>query len=448
MPRLGTRLRRALKSRSRPRQRRTRMGRMRHPLRGRGAYVRNSLMGNGVPYVANPKIGGDLATQIRHREYLGDIAVTIPAGQTLSQWELVGSPSGYPINPGMNTTFPWLASVAGQYIQYSINGMVVEYITTSGSAVGASSNQSLGSVSLAVQYDSILPPYTSKSQMLNDQSSVSGVPFTNQILGIECAPQQTTLTKQYLRNDVPPANSDIRMYDLGTFYVATDGIQCAPSDSPTTVKLGELWVSYDIILMKASLSLSGGYDPTPGVPEKRVAFNATGSFATNPCAFPTTVWPHTGWTVNTSNTNLTGASLTDDTLTLPPIGGTDIYDHQRYYAIAVNWEGTTTTTVIASQSRGAADAPMDLGVYQPTNWAITNGVIVNSAKWGSDGYTNASGTLPGITINITKLGGVFYVLPTDNTQPVVLTLHNVGLNLPSPTTGTGVWGVNVWVTAI
>ena len=235
------------------------------------------MMG-GPPTVANRKIGGELATQVRHREYIGDISVTLPPGTGVvtADWQIVKGPLA--INPGMPELFPWLSGVAGHYVQYEINGMICEYISTSGSAIGASANQSIGSVSLACQYDSLLGAYNSKQEMLNDQMAVSGVPYVNHILGIECQPQQSVLTKQYIRTRAVPDGADPRMYDLGQVYVAVDGIQ---GTAGSTVTLGELWVSYDVILLKSSLSqqppLGDGSSLSCGLVGSRTASSAEGS---------------------------------------------------------------------------------------------------------------------------------------------------------------------------
>nr|QKV51302.1 putative capsid protein [Crucivirus sp.] len=224
---------------------------------GWGSYKinQNNLLTNDPPMVANKKLyGGDLATVIRHREFIGDVkSGPLPAGATSTEFNLNYE---LPINPGLPATFPWASAVAGNYIQYSINGMLVEFVTTSGNAV-SSTNSALGSVNLACQYDSILPSYANKQQMLAEEHAVSGVPSCNLILPIECAPNQTTITKLYVRSGGTPVGTDIRMYDLGRISCATSGCQ-APD-----VTLGELWVTYDITLFKASLQNSvldnGGY---------------------------------------------------------------------------------------------------------------------------------------------------------------------------------------------
>jgi hypothetical protein len=290
---------------------------------GRGAYqfTRNSLMMGGPPTVANRKIGGELATQIRHREYIGDISVTIPAGAgvQVAPWQIVQGPLA--INPGVYELFPWLSGVAAHYLQYEINGMVIEYVSTSGAAVGASANQSIGSIGMAVQYDSIQAPYQSKQEMLNDQMAVSGAPYGNLLLGVECAPQLTPLTKQYVRTGPPPAGTDQRLYDLGQVYVAVDGIQ---GTGGTTVTLGELWVSYDVILMKSTLTEIVP-DPIPGPPTPQSPY-ALAHFEGIVGTGATFKWGEQLWKTGTGGSiighnNTLGLVFTDDnTLTFPALG--------------------------------------------------------------------------------------------------------------------------------
>jgi hypothetical protein len=51
-----------------------------------------------------------------HREYLGDIQGTAGFNNT-----------AYPLNPGMSQTFPWLSTVAENFQEYRIHGLVFEF---------------------------------------------------------------------------------------------------------------------------------------------------------------------------------------------------------------------------------------------------------------------------------------------------------------------------------
>jgi len=210
-------------------------------LTGWGAYKlnRNTLITPDVPKMMNANKEGFV--QIRHREYIGDV---LSSNQFNVQYSI-------PLQPGLVQSFPWLAPIANQFTQWQPNGILVEFVSTSGSAI-ASTNNALGEVVMATQYDSIAPPFVNKQQMLNQEFAVSGVPSSNHIHPIECAKQQSQIQNFYTRSNAVPTGSDQRLYDLGVLYIATQGQQQAG------VTLGELYITYDILLAKPQLSESLG----------------------------------------------------------------------------------------------------------------------------------------------------------------------------------------------
>lgn len=175
--------------------------------------------------------------RLRHREFLGDIISSATIGAYNNQ--------SFPINPGLMSSFPWLANVVGStFQQYRINGMVFEYRSMSADALN-STNTALGSVVMATDYDSKDAIFTSKQQMENSEFGVSCKPSSCMIHGIECARSQTSVSELYIRAFAVPSGADPRLYDMGNFQIATVGCQAA------SVNLGELWVSYDISVLKA-----------------------------------------------------------------------------------------------------------------------------------------------------------------------------------------------------
>lgn len=208
---------------------------------GSGDYVTS---GDQVKYnvLANsaqvPQFGhGKNVVNIRHREYLGDVITS----STIGAFQL----TDYPIQPGLVGSFPWLAQVCGStFQQYRINGMVFEFRSMSADALN-STNTALGSVVMATDYDSKDATFTSKQEMENTEFGVSCKPSSCMMHAIECARNQTAVSELYIRAGSVPSGADIRLYDMGRFSIATSGFQAA------SVNVGELWVSYDITLLKA-----------------------------------------------------------------------------------------------------------------------------------------------------------------------------------------------------
>lgn len=197
---------------------------------GKGQYNMNGSaigMGSSVPYFAN----GNNSVRVQHREYLQDINSSVSFTDT-----------SYSINPGLYSSFPWLSSLANQFEEYVIHGMAFIYKSTSANALN-STNTALGTVIMATQYNATLPAFASKMEMENYQFTSSCKPSEDMVHPIEVAKGQNPVGELYVRSGDISSNQDIRLYDLGTFQLATVGSQAA-------AVIGELWITYDIELIK------------------------------------------------------------------------------------------------------------------------------------------------------------------------------------------------------
>lgn len=205
-------------------------GKLISSISGFGAYTvnKNSLaMGNTVPTFKQSSEG----VVIAHREFIGDVS-----GSTAF------SLASLSINPGLPSTFPWLSTVAQNFEMYDMLGLVFEYRPSSGSAVSAAS-AALGVVVYATDYNVLSPNFQNKQTMESYEFSCSTVPFEGMLHPVECAPQSNPLQTLYIRTGSVQAGADQRMYDLGNFQYATQGMQSAYT-------VGELWVSYHVALKK------------------------------------------------------------------------------------------------------------------------------------------------------------------------------------------------------
>lgn len=205
---------------------------------GLGDYEinKNIFLNGRLPAMTNISAGG--GTLIRFQEYLGDIITSLTPGLFNQQT--------FVINPGLENSYPFLSQIAANYEQYSIEGMVYAFKSTSADALN-SVNTALGSVMMATQYDVSDPLFSSKAEMLNYEFSSSCKPSENMVHMIECAPRQNVLTELFVRFGTVPTGDDPRMYDLGRLSVATVGFQGA------SVNIGELYVSYQVRLLKPKL---------------------------------------------------------------------------------------------------------------------------------------------------------------------------------------------------
>lgn len=191
----------------------------------------NSISNRHGPPPQFLKNGG--AVSVTHREFLTDITSS-------TDFNL----HSFPINPGVDTTFPWLSSLAENFEEYRMRGIVFEFISTSATAV-SSTNTALGAVILATSYDPDSPAFPDKQTMESTLFVDSGKPADSMVHAVECDPKvsQFTVLKTRTSADVP---STLIPYDMGLFQIATAGMQAASV-------IGELWVTYDVELLKPRL---------------------------------------------------------------------------------------------------------------------------------------------------------------------------------------------------
>jgi len=175
--------------------------------------------------------------RISHKEFVADVTGSVAFTNTALN-----------INPGNSRLFPFLSTIAQNFEQYKMEGLVFEYRPTSGMYAGTSNTAALGSVQYATNYDVYDAPFASKAEVDAYEFSSSTVPALAMLHPVECKPLTNSSERYYIRNGSPGTlNGDARLYDMGLFQYSTKG-----QTSPYVV--GELWVTYDILLCKPKMS--------------------------------------------------------------------------------------------------------------------------------------------------------------------------------------------------
>lgn len=192
-------------------------------------------MGEEVPRFVSSGRG----TRIVHREYVGDI---LSAGLPFSL-------TGYDLSPLNGTVFPWMSNIAQLYQQYKFNGMVFEFKTMSSEY---SNTSALGTVVMTTNYNANQPLFDNKLEMENTEFAVSSKPSLSQMHCIECDPKERVTEYLYVQPTVVGIGAnDKRLTSFGTMQLATTGLS-----SQNGSVIGELWVSYDITLLKPVLNVA------------------------------------------------------------------------------------------------------------------------------------------------------------------------------------------------
>ena len=322
---------------------------------GSGDYTLsyNSLMGDGGEGSQQvPSFGGSNGRSVRicHREYIQDVQSTVGFANL-----------SFAINPANRNLFPWLSNIAQNFQEYIIHGMVMQFNSLSAEALN-STNTALGAVIMSTDYNAASIPYQSKAAAENAEFTVSTRPSQSLIHGIECDPSMT-VNQGHLyispnSNGTAPTGEDIKTYNLGTFQFMTQGSQAVAT-------VGELWVSYDIELLKptdtASLYNSVGdhwtlNNANPGAGGAGFLFGSTrvnqmnsiGGFVTSLVAqstytFPTGVVPGQIYLFIYSIIGSTTGDLINPTVTYANCTGTNVFQSDTAPSSGANATGSTSS---------------------------------------------------------------------------------------------------------
>lgn len=201
----------------------------------------NSLM-SGTPSMGTFDSKGGV--RIQHREFIKDI-FSGPVSSFSNQ--------SFVVNPGVASVFPFLAQIAANYEMYRFHGLTFEFV----SATSPFGTTSLGVWIMAMEYNAAAAAFTAKPQMENSDYAMSSRLDSHGMYGVECAPLTSANIYYYVRSTVNPvgaAGTPINLVDFGLFQFAqVPGITAGSN-------MGELWVTYDIELIRPRLTIPNQAD--------------------------------------------------------------------------------------------------------------------------------------------------------------------------------------------
>jgi len=200
---------------------------------------------------------------ITHTEQFDSLVTSSSAG--------VYQVTGYPMNPGLTAMFPWLSNIARNYESYKFLKFAVDYQPTCGTSES-------GIAIIGADYDALDTGPADVKTIMSYRSSKWGntyKDFTHYAKAEDLSKNKT----YFVRTGDAPGGSDLRLYDTGNVFVASQG------DSNTSKSVGYLAVTYTIRLMTPSV-LSA---PTFGG-----AAMGEAKTATAPIPLGTTPTPFTG----------------------------------------------------------------------------------------------------------------------------------------------------------
>lgn len=179
-----------------------------------------------------------------NREYISNVYGPSSSGFSVQSYEL---------NPGLESTFPFLAQIAANYSEYEFKQLIFSYKSTVTDF--QTTNGIAGQVLTATQYNTDEDVFRDKQSMMVYHGAASAKSTGNIMSGVECDPRKLSGTVgKFVRHQGLPRGEDQKEYDLGRFNIAT-------VDFPSVLQnqaIGELWVSYTVVLRRPKLVVSRG----------------------------------------------------------------------------------------------------------------------------------------------------------------------------------------------
>jgi len=172
--------------------------------------------------VATKFHGARGSRRLKNTEVIADVAGAVAFTAT-----------GYYVNPGLATSFPWLSAQAKEYQQYRFHSIRWRYVPRVPSST-------VGSVILSVEYNMKDPPPTTELDALNGLSAIEDVCWTEISQNADTAAMYPSGPRKMVR-DTRLAD-DLNLYDSCKLYVCTVGF------SGATPVAGKLFVDYDVEL--------------------------------------------------------------------------------------------------------------------------------------------------------------------------------------------------------
>lgn len=329
-----------------------------------------------------PEFSDNVDIRLRRKEFIADIHGTSELAITK-----------FVINPTNSDLFPWLSNITRSFQQWKMHGGMLVFVPTT---ADYSATSALGTVTLATQYDVKETEPTTMSELLQLQYSTAGKPSEQLVHPFECKPSQTVMPKLYTSSEDEGTD---RFSDFGHTFIATEG-------TPTGV-IGQLWITYDIILNKPSPNYQA-YNSnefyTGGTAEQS-------SVATVPTPVMVTQY------------NTLGLLITQDSnilyINFPVLGTFNFNIGCRFilgtYDGSNKWSDATFTNLLVGQALGSGATA---GVLNPV---YTTG--------GTQGFQRASDAMV-----ITDCTNVLTVTEARKTTPSSTNYH-LRLTLPNSTTG-------------
>lgn len=344
-----------------------------NPKRRRGPRKRSGASGKGATSFGSGSRARSIV--LKNEEFVAPVSVQNQPNFHATR---------YPINPGQ-FTFPWLLKQAQQWERYEF--LHLEFFYKREVSEYAPAGQQ-GKVIMSCDFNAADGPPTSKQEMEDSFPHRDGMPCENMGLSIPRSQLKTGSTLgKFVRKNVLPGNADIKTYDVGNLYIATQGI-------PVNGEIGELRVKY-IVRLSVPVLENDGYAPANNQVELW-ASDSNESFANG-----------LSNTLRFHGNKIPGLNITNTLGTFAIPVGNYLLDWSFVYAAATDLTSVDTKVVIYGVAQAGAGATSTFTAGD----LVTTTTHSGSYAFISDGNTQVSltGTVFG-TGALTGQGSIRFVL--------------------------------------
>lgn len=166
----------------------------------------------------------------------------------------------FPLNPAQSSTFPWLCNIAYLFEQYRFTFLRFRYIPRCATSTA-------GAVILGSDYDARDAPPLNEIELTQLARVVEDAPWKNISFTVDLSKTKV----MYIRPGGAPSDTDIKTYDIGSFYAGM-------FDAAANAGWGKLWVDYEVEFYHPNPNQAPNSGEMIGAPTSQGTFLFNGTF--------------------------------------------------------------------------------------------------------------------------------------------------------------------------
>jgi len=295
---------------------------------------------------------GDKEQRIVHREKVGKYIT--PGNGAFTQLASIA------LNPGLNTSFPWLSNEASGWEKYRFDKLRYIWVPAVGTQVA-------GDIIMGPDYDAADAAPYGETALSSYQDTEEGNVWCRFAATLDPKSMNDNMRDKYLRFGNLGPNLDVKTYDSGNFFLY--------SSDDTAANTGKLWVEYDVTLINPQV-------PPGGFQASGVLVSGGGSVAsaTPFGSVPVASGPIILAAAATNVVSLSNVQVGQEILTLVTVAGTTITGCAAGTYVGCSVKSGVSSLISASGLAAALWQTLSITAPNPTFTITNTAVSITSAN--------------------------------------------------------------------